>query len=107
MPVKNEQDLRNFAQQAAQLAEQIHQDWGSAVEGGRQVRTNIMLPTHGPDEKLLNVERMLGSVVRAIDDYLWNPQPQPAESACDWCKGQGTRDGEPCPVCGGRIRVPD
>jgi hypothetical protein len=35
------------------------------------------------------------------------PPPKPPEPVCDWCKGQGTRNGKPCPVCGGRIRVPD
>jgi len=50
MPVEHEKELREFVQRAAKLAEQIHQDWGSAVEGGVQVRVNVVLPRHGPDD---------------------------------------------------------
>ena len=74
MPVKHEQELTDFAEAAAKLATKIHQEWGSgAPAGGFQTRVNRDMPTHGPDVKLQNVERLLGSVVAAIDDYLRRP----------------------------------
>jgi hypothetical protein len=73
MPKEHEKELHEFAQQAERLAEQIHQDWGSAVEGGMQVRVNRDMPQHGPDRELLNVEHLLGSVIKAIEAYLRRP----------------------------------
>lgn len=74
MNVKHEKELRSFADEAAKLAKQIHQEWGSAIgPGGMQARVNIDMPKQGPDIKLQNVERLLGSVVSAIDDYLRRP----------------------------------
>jgi hypothetical protein len=73
MPIEHEKELRAFGKRAAKLAGQIHQDWGSAVEGGVQARINIMPPTRGPDPDLQSVERALGAVVQAINDYLRRP----------------------------------
>lgn len=71
MSKKHEKELREFADNAATLAQQIRQDWGSAVgSGGMQVRVNRDMPTHGPNHALLNVERQLGGVVSAIEAYL-------------------------------------
>jgi hypothetical protein len=71
--MEHEKELRDFAHRAAKLAELIRQDWGSATDGGLQVRVNVDMPKHGPDHALLNVERLLGGVVAAIDDYLRRP----------------------------------
>jgi hypothetical protein len=73
--MEHEKELRNFAQRAAKLAELIHQDWGSAAApgGGFQVRVNEVPPTHGPDHALLNVEHLLGGVIKAIEAYLRRP----------------------------------
>jgi hypothetical protein len=74
MPVEHEKELRDFARRAEKLAEQIHQDWGSAApEGGMQTRVNIDMPKHGPDLVLQNVEIALGNVVGAIEAYLRRP----------------------------------
>lgn len=73
MPKEHEKELREFADEAATLAQQIHQEWGSATDGGFQVRVNRDMPAHGPDHALLNVERALGSVLAAIGDYLRRP----------------------------------
>ncbi len=71
MPEQHNQELREFAHEAAKLAEQIHQDWGSAVgPGGFQVRVNRDMPKHGPDPDLQKIEHLLGGVIKAIDDYL-------------------------------------
>jgi hypothetical protein len=73
MPIEHEQKLRDFAQRAAKLAEQTHQDWGSATDGGLQVRVNVDMPKHGSDHALLNVENLLGALVGAIGTYLRRP----------------------------------
>lgn len=75
MAIKHQDELRAFAQRAAKLAQLIHQEWGSAVEGGGQVRVNVIPPTHGPDQALQKVEGLLGDVVAAIEAYL---RPPPA-----------------------------
>jgi hypothetical protein len=84
MPVEHEQDLREFAHEAAKLAELIHQDWGSAAApgGGFQVRVNRDMPKHGPDRELLNVEHLLGGVIKAIDDFLRRPPEGTRTSVC-------------------------
>lgn len=75
MSVRHQKELQDFAEDAAQLAQKIHQDWGSAVgSGGFQVRVNRDMPKHGPDHALLNVEYLLGSVIKAIDNYLNPPR---------------------------------
>jgi hypothetical protein len=73
MPKEHEKELRDLAQRAAKLAELIHQDWGSAVEGGVQVRVNREMPKHGPEHALLNVEHALGNVAGVIEAYLRRP----------------------------------
>lgn len=74
MNVKHEDELRAFAEDAAKLAQKIHQDWGSAVgPGGLQSRVNVDMPKHGPDHALLNIERQLGGVINAIEAYLHRP----------------------------------
>jgi hypothetical protein len=76
MPIKHEKELLEFVDAAEKLAQKIHEEWGSAVgPGGFQVRVNRDMPKQGPDIKLQNVERLLGSVVAAIDDYL-RPAPE-------------------------------
>jgi hypothetical protein len=66
-------ELRDFAHRAAKLAELIHQDGGSATDGGLQVRVNVDMPKHGPDLDLQNVEHLLGGVIGAIEAYLRRP----------------------------------
>jgi hypothetical protein len=68
---RHEKELRAFAQRAAKLAELIHQDWGSAApRGDFQEIVNRDITTHGPDHALLNVERQLSDVIKAIEAYL-------------------------------------
>jgi hypothetical protein len=70
----HEKKLRDFADKAKKLAQQIHQEWGSAVgPGGFQVRVNVDMPKQGPDHALLHIERQFGGVIQAIDDYLKPP----------------------------------
>lgn len=73
MAKEHEKELRDLAEHARRVAELVRQDWGSAVEGGRQVRVNVEMPKHGPDHALLNVEHALGNVVGAIETYLQRP----------------------------------
>jgi hypothetical protein len=74
MPKEHEKELRDLADHARKVAEQLHQDWGSGAPGGGfQERVNRDMPKHGPDRVLLNVELLLGGVIKAIDDYLRRP----------------------------------
>jgi hypothetical protein len=76
MTVTNEQReaLEAVADKATEVAGLIRQDWGSgAPEGGVQTRVNVDIPGHGPDHVLLNVERLLGDVIVAIEAYLQRP----------------------------------
>jgi hypothetical protein len=74
MPKEHEKELRDLAEHARRVAEQVRQDWGSAVgPGGLQVRVNRDMPKHGPDHALLNIEHLLGNVVGAIEAYLRRP----------------------------------
>lgn len=74
MAKKHETELRDFAAEAENLAQQIHQEWGSAVgSGGMQARVNVDMPKHGPDLALQNVENLLGALVSAIETYLRRP----------------------------------
>jgi hypothetical protein len=71
MPKVHVKELRDLAEHARKVAEQVRQDWGSAAPGGGiQVRVNRDMPSHGPDPDLQNVERALGNVVAAIEAYL-------------------------------------
>jgi hypothetical protein len=74
MPKEHEKELHDLAEHARIVAQQIHQDWGSAAPGGGfQERVNRDMPEHDPDHALLNVERALGDVVAAIQAYLRRP----------------------------------
>lgn len=71
MPKRHEKELRDFVERARTIAEQIHQDWGSAAQrGGFQEVVNREMPKHSPDPELLSVENALGGVIDAIESYL-------------------------------------
>jgi hypothetical protein len=70
MNIKYENELREFADNAQNLAKLIYQEWASgALGGGFQTRVNVESPAHGPNHALLNIERQLGSIVTVINDY--------------------------------------
>lgn len=64
--------MRHLAEQASDLAKRITPpDWGSGAPGGGfQTRVNVELPKAPPDPRLMNVVNALGSLVRAIREYL-------------------------------------
>jgi hypothetical protein len=68
---EHEQELRELAQQASDLAQRIRPDWGSgAPSGGFQTRVNVEMPKAPPDPRLMNVVAALGSLVGVIREYL-------------------------------------
>jgi hypothetical protein len=69
--VNHENELREFARRARQVAELIQQDGQPCDQFQSKVKR--YLPNKGPDAKLQQIERDLYKVADSIDGYLKSP----------------------------------